>query len=150
MGWWDEGIMGGDTPWDFRGEFEDRFGSTDPEVNEWRIEDGKEPIEFRIPTSEETLEFIESLGHSSDDHIVKQVIGWLVIERGAPMNDDLRLLVLEGIDEENVAEEGWTNPHYRIDALHEFRNIVEAYPAKGAKVEMPPSPGLFDKIYNAL
>lgn len=149
MGWWDEGIMGGDEPLDCRHVFECVFGSTDEEFNEWRIEDGEEPIPFHIPTSEETIEFIKSLD-GFNDHIGKQVVGWLVIERGAPMNDELRLLILEGIDSEDPIEEGWIKPEKRIEQLDEFRRIVEAYPAEGAKVEMPESPGLFDKIYNAL
>lgn len=150
MGWWDEGIMGGDSPLDYRDAFEDVFGSTDEEFNEWRIEDGKEPIPFRVPTSEETLQFIKSLGSSSDDHIVRQVVGWLVIERGAPMSEELRVMILGGIDDEDPITEGWEYPEKRIECLDDFRCIVEAYPAAGGKVEMPGSPGLFDKIYNAL
>lgn len=150
MGWWAPDIMGGDTPLDFKGNFEDRFGSLDEEFNKWRLDDGKEPIEFRVPTSEETLEFIQSCRawkwySGSEDPVLLQVTGFLVIERGGQMNDELRAEVLRGIDEE-IAEgcEEWNNPQERITCLQEFRKVVEAYPAEGAKVEVPHQRGLFE------
>lgn len=150
MGWWDEGIMGGDTPLDFSGEFEDKFGSKDPHVNEWRIEDGKEPLPFIIPTAEQGVEFIKA-NQGYDGAIAAQVTGWLMIERGAPMSNELRQLVLSGIDEEiSEGAESWGNPETRIARLQEFRKVVEAYPQDGSQVDMPANPGLFEKLANHL
>lgn len=147
MGWWDEGIMGGDTPLDFKGNFEDTFGSTDPGFNEYREENDHDPIPFVIPTPEQVIEFIHTTDKWGDGDILKQVTGFLVMERGAPMNDELRALIIEGIDEEIVGgAETWNSPDTRIDRLQEFRKNVLAYPAEGGKVDMPDSPGLFEKL----
>lgn len=148
MGWWDEGIMGGDTPLDFKGNFEDRFGSEDPEFNEWRVEDGHAPIPFVKPDPQDVVAFINEIGDKwGDGEILKQVTGFLVMERGAPMNDELRALIIQGIDEEiSEGAESWGSPETRIARLQEFRKAVEAYPAEGSEVQMPESPGLFSKM----
>ena len=150
MGWWDEGIMGGDTPLDFKGNFEDKFGSTDPEFNEWREEDGKPTIPFVKPDPQEVLTFINDFDWRwgrDDEPILKQVTGFLLMERGAPMNDELRALIIQGIDEEiSEGAPTWNSPETRIARLQEFRKAVESYPAAGANVEMPESPGLLSKL----
>jgi hypothetical protein len=69
------------------------------------------------------------------------------MERGAPMSDELRKLVLEGIDEEiSEGAPTWNSPETRIARLQEFRKAVEAYPAEGGETQMPESPGLFAKM----
>ena len=62
------------------------------------------------------------------------------------MSDELRALVIEGIDEENPEEDGWGNSGRREQVLREFKAAVLAYPAAGAKVELPHQPGLFEVI----
>jgi len=146
MGWWSESIMGGDTPLDFKGEFEDRFGSLDEAFNEYRAEDGQPPIPYRLPESPEVIEFLKIGEKWGDQHILQQVTGFLLMERGAPMSEELRALVIQGIDEENPTEDGWSNGEAREKVLHEFKAAVLAYPAAGAKVELPHQPGLFEVI----
>lgn len=148
MGWWDEGIMGGDTPLDFKGNFEDTFGSTDPEYNQYLIEDGKPPIPFVKPEPQAVVTFInENSQRWGDDEILRQVAGFLVMERGAPMNDELRGMILDGIDQEiNEGATSWNSPETRIARLQEFRKAVVAYPDSGADVSMPESPGLLSKL----
>ena len=152
MGWWDEGIMGGDTPLDFKGNFEDRFGSLDASFNEYRIEDGQEPIPCVKPDPQAVVTFInEHSGKWGDDEILSQVTGYLVMERGAPMNDQLRQIILSGIDME--VSEGcgsWGSPETRLARLKEVRELVEIYPAEGSDIELPESPGLFSKIADHL
>ena len=147
MGWWSADIMGGDTPLDFKGMFEDTFGVADPE--DWYGE-GPAP-EYRVPTSEEAEEFLnecQGLGWGGGDgNIAAQVAGFLVMERAAPMSDELRTRVLEGID--NEFSEGcgeWNDPEERKGELADFRQRVAAYPAAGGEVEMPETKGLFQKL----
>ena len=150
MGWWSPAIMGGDTPLDYKGNFEDKFGSKDPEFNEWRAQDGKEPIAYVTPTAEQTLEFLAECRnwkwHSADDEAVLcEVAGFLHMERGGTMNDELRQAILVGVDME-LAEgcETWNNPQERIDILQDFRKTVEAYPAEGGEAALPHQRGLFE------
>lgn len=135
MGWWSVSIMGGDTPLDFQGMFEDRFGS-------------KGHPGFKVPTAEEGVQFIrDNWGRwGSDESItLKQVTGFLMIERAAPFNDELRKLVLEGLDEEiETGCEEWKKPEQRLSVLQGFRKLVEAYPNEGVAIELPHQPGLFE------
>lgn len=144
MGWWDEGIMGGDTPLDYKCEFEEQFGALDP------FEDDLVP--FVKPEPDVSLAYInERLDTFHYPDIFLQVTGYLLMERGAPLNAKLRELILEGID--NEIEEGaeeWGEPEVRVDRLQEFRAAVVAYPDAGKEVEMPRSPGLFEKIATSL
>lgn len=154
MGWWDEGIMGGDTPLDFKDSFEERFGSLNSSFNEYRAENGHEPVPFVKPDPQDVVDFITNfIWHWNNDEkpILKQVVGFLVMERGAAMNDELRALVLEGIDNElEIGSKSWNIPELRHARLQEFRKIVEAYPVDGDSVEMPKSPGLFTKLAEKL
>lgn len=132
MGWWSESIMGGDTPYDIQFCFEEQFGLA------------------QTPTTDEAVAFI---GASIEDspynaHVIKQVTGFIMMERSAPMNDELRRLVLEGIDEEiSEGATQWQDPSLRLTALSDFRALVEAYPAEGGRVDLPHQPGLFEKIF---
>ena len=143
MGAWSPSIMGGDTPLDIESMFEDRFGSSDPE----RAEDGLP--EYRVPTSAELIDFIgKTTADYGDGEIVAQVTGFLALQRGAEMSEELRALVLAGIDQE--AAEGaveWDRPEERLAALAEFRALVAIY--QGGAVELPHQEGLFERIFAA-
>jgi hypothetical protein len=134
MGWWSESIMGGDTPFDIAGEFDDALG-----------EKGK-------PKAQSVVDFINSkIGeYAGDAHLLKQCAGFIQIDRGGPFNDELRQLVLEGIDAENPEEAGWSEPDARQLALDDFRKIVVAYPDAGGNVILPDQPGLFETIFKHL
>lgn len=145
MGSWSTSIMGGDTPLDIRCRFERLFGSDDRET----AEEEKLP-EFRLPSADESVAFMQATIAEWDwerDQI-KQVTGFLVMARGAPMSGELRRLVIEGIDAEiATGAEEWDNPAERIAVLADFRTRVEAYPAEGGVVDLPDQPGLFEMIF---
>jgi hypothetical protein len=145
MGWWSESIMGGDTPYDIEGAFEDAFGTTD------RYWGSVMPApKYKVPTAEESRQWLNDYlanSYEPDAPIAKQVAGFKLMQRGAPMADDVRALVLEGIDEE-ISEgcEEWSDPQLRLDTLADFRKLVVAYPAEGGKAELPHQPGLLEMI----
>ena len=128
MGWWSTSIMGGDTPLDVSDGFNREFG-------------------IQKPTPEKTLKFINELEKAwGSGDIIRQATGFLMIQRGAPMNDELRTEILRGIDEE--IEGGcdyWNNPEERLTVLRDFRKIVEAY-GKGEDVTLPHQRGLMEVI----
>lgn len=129
MGWWDESIMGGDAPLDVQIYFEEQ----------------------RINTSDEAVAFIEKMINHWNcyENVIKHVVGFLMIKNGHDMSDQLRQLVIDGIEAE-CEEEAllcWTRPDIRRERLMEFKLVVLAYPAEGGKVELPDQPGLFDKIF---
>jgi len=127
MGWWSESVMGGDTPLDIKGDFDNQFGST-------------------IVTPQQAIEFIkteiEEWG-GIEDAVIKQVVGFQMMERGFPMNDDLRDLVIDGC---NSGDDGWDDNETREQILTEFKLMILMYPDKGATVEMPHQPGLLEEF----
>jgi hypothetical protein len=145
VGAWSDSIMGGDTPLDIKAEFEDRFGSADPDLDE-------ETVAFRIPTADESAGFmVEMTDLFGMDDEFGAVLGFLLMERGAPMRDDVRQRVYESIEAEmgSNADE-WNEAGSRRKVLTDFRADIAAYPAEGAKVEMPHQPGLMETIFNGL
>lgn len=145
MGWWSDDIMGGDTPLDLQGDFEDKFGALDP--YEGQFEDVATPPTFVLPTPEQSIAFIEErLGY--DGEITKQVVGFMLLERGAPLNDRLRALINEGLDEDE--SENWNDSGSRAVRINEFRQLLAQYPDEGRAQEMPHQAGLFETIFNKL
>lgn len=138
MGWWSESIMGGDQPLDIQADFEDCFASATAENSESVIG----PI-----TADEALAFMHDQIKEDDDPVTRQVVGFLLIQNGAPLPEEARKLVLEGIDQEINAESDWNDPALRHKALSDFAAIVEVYPAEGGKVDLPYQPVLFEKIF---
>lgn len=142
MGWWSTDIMGGDTPYDIQGDFDHTFG--DP------IEDEDQCwATFSKPVSGvKMLEFIanteKAYGAFSSPEVIGQVVGFIAIDNGWPMSQDFRKKVLASIDAEEV--DGWTDNSERQQALDTFRTLVENYPSKGSKVEMPHQKGLFEQL----
>jgi hypothetical protein len=125
MGWWGYDIMSGDTPLDIEGDFEDRFGDN-------------------IPTADETLAFIREQSNPYDDPVFMQVMGYLLINKAAPISPDLKKAILNALD--NDESDNWDSVDERKKAISEFRDIVEEYPEGGATVTLPFQPGLFDVI----
>lgn len=132
MGWWSETIMGGDSPLDIAQCFEDRFG-TRKDINP----------EEAIKLIDDTIAMWKC-----DECIIKQVVGFMMIERGCSFSSELRKVVLEGIDDEDTTS--WKDSSTRDEKLREFRNIVEAYPVEGGLAELPRQEGLFQKIFEKL
>lgn len=144
MGWWSPSIMGGDLPLDYECIFEKTFGNEENDSGY----DGKTPPR-RVPTAEEGTAFlheIQSKGWGYESEVVAgQVAAFLLMQRGAPLSDEVRRVAIESIDAE-VSEgcEEWKDPQERVDSLTDFRKRVEEYPAAGAQVELPHQPGLLE------
>lgn len=128
MGSWSTSIMGGDAPLDIEYLFEQRFG------------------EAGVPTADEALEFMtKTIQEDQYEHTtVKQVTAFILMQRGAPMHDEVRRIALEGIAEEDTSD--WKDPSERDASLAQFGELVKLYPAEGGRVDLPHQPGLFEKI----
>ena len=129
MGWWSESIMGGDSPLDLECDFNHEYGL------------GKASPEQAVEFIKEKLPF-----SGSEQHIVKQVVGFIMIQRQCEMSDELRQLVLEGIAEEDL--ESWKDPDARNRVLTDFKQIVLAYPTNGGKVDLPHQRGLLEELFS--
>lgn len=128
MGWWSDDIMGGDPPYDIQAHFEELAAPVTPE---------------------KAIELISKLAKEWywEEPIIKQVVGFQMIERGYEMSDALRALVIDGID--NDESDDWNDPEKRKRKLAEFKAIVLAYPAEGAEESpLPHQEGLFEVIFN--
>lgn len=135
MGWWHTGIMDGDTPLDIAGDFQEAFGSDGTDSQE----DFDYPP-FRVPTANESMMFLTKALlrsiHVDEEHpIIRQVTGYLLIQRGAPMNDVLRKMIIDGIV--NDSWRNWDDPEGRVAVLKAFRKVVEEYSDDGAKGDLP-------------
>lgn len=132
MGWWSTGIMGGDSPLDIQSRFEDKFGKQD------------------APTPEEAITFINEMIAEWDceQDVIKQVTGYLVLERKGKFSDELRNLIIEGIVGEDTST--WNRPSERDTILAEFKTLVQRYPNEGSEVNMPEQKGLFESIFTEL
>lgn len=142
MGWWAPDIMGGDTPLDFESVFEERFGAKEP--GDWQTD----LPEFRLPTADEGLEFLNhcrGLGWGWDSGIVAaEVTAYLIMDRGAPMHDDVREAAIQACSDEDTST--WNDPSERDAVLADFVERVKVYPADGGNIELPHQRGLFEMI----
>lgn len=131
MGSWSVTIMGGDEPMDVEDAFTDAFGESEV-------------------TPEMAIDFLSGkVGklRGVDQETAEQVVGFLMIQRGARFNSNLRKIVLAGIDLDDATI--WEDPTGRKQVMDDFRKIVEEYPDGGAKVDLPHQPGLFETIAGA-
>lgn len=149
MGWWDEGIMGGDTPMDIQGCIEETV--FEERLNEGNMDRKMTASLFseRLPA---VLDCMNSGGWWSDEEsqqIFLQVIGYNILELGAFMPEDLKEKILQACDDDiafcssGSKEVGWSNPEKRVQRLKEFREQVEKY--EGQPVELHKR-GLFEKM----
>lgn len=142
MGSWSVSIMGGDGPLDIQCEYEELFGALDPDPED------EDPVPFRVPTAAEAVALIRDLGILEPE--TAYVVGFLQMERAGPMSDELRRLVLEGLDADMENTSDWDKPEEREASLNQFRKMVVEYPAEGAEVEMPYQAGLLETICEKL
>lgn len=142
MGCWSVEIMGGDTALDVRYMFEQKFGSKEDDENE---------VPFRLPTPEDSIEFLKDnlkqFG-SYDHNVVCQATGFLLMERGAPCNQKLRNLVLTGCSGEDYT--AWQDPKARRKVIREFKRTWMLYPFEGTTIDLPEQVGLLQTIANNL
>lgn len=132
MGWWDEGIMGGDTPLDIRGVIEDIIGG---EATRTRLNRHLPAVLAARDNKKKWW------GQRDDRPIFTQVIGFLIITTGANLPEELRQEVLDVVDQEIAVCEAdgdectWVNPEIRVERLKEFRQKVVEY-QNGKAVEV--------------
>lgn len=129
MGWWGHDIMGGDTPLDVKDRFEDELA-------------GKY-------TPEAAADFIQQL-HSEwgcEGSIIAQSVGWLVMHHGLPMSEELRTLVVDGCNDDPSSD--WIEKDQRIQAVSEFKALVQSYPPEGQPTKLKRS-SLFGELFKKL
>ena len=122
MGWWSLDIMGGDTPLDIQEDLNSQYSRL-------------------IITPEEAITYIVA----DDDPVTRQVVGFLMVKNGLPLNEELKQMILDGIDAE-LDEPRFTEVEERNGHLKAFRTLLTDYPLEGAKVETPHQKGLFEQI----
>jgi hypothetical protein len=152
MGWWDEGIMGGDTPLDIQGDIEDIVlgkwdGESDRDISAAQLNEHL-PAVMDLPNKQSWLR------KGEDNWIFFQVVGYNVITTGAKMPKTLRKQVLTACDaeiaflESGSDEIGWSNPEERVERLKSFREQVKDY-RDGVAVEVH-NRGLMEKMTSHL
>ena len=130
MGWWDEGIMGGDNPMDIESVWDETFD------------------DIHNITSKQAIAFISKLQKkwTCPEEIIAEVVGFLMIEGVNKMSKKLKKIVIQAIDDEDTS--GWNNPPLRRQRLTEFKTIVTHW--DGSPVELPGQPGLFDTMFGQI
>lgn len=128
MGSWSTDIMGSDTSYDVRDEFEDLA----------------QPV-----SSEQASDLLARLIQTwGEDPVLRQALGFVMIEKGYPMSAALKAEVIKGIDDEmgngNLAD--WGDPVEREQKLTAFKQTVVDYPDDGGKIDLPHQEGLFEVI----
>lgn len=141
MGWWDCGIMGGDTPLDYQYSIHEILGvGQDAEPTAEQIPDAKLRDIIRHAEADGWLE--------CDPWIFWEVLAVTVMGAGAAMPDDIRAKAMSAADDE-IANgcEDWKKPDDRRARLAEFREAVESY--DGTPVIIGHT-GLMEKMMNLL
>jgi hypothetical protein len=152
MGWWDVGIMGGDTPLDIQGHIDDMIlgewdGKSDRDISAEQLDQNLADI-LRLPST-------SWVGQTTDDQrIFFQVVGYNILTTGAKMPKSLRKQVLDACKQEidflesDSDEIGWLNPERRVAHLKAFSRQVEKY-RDGQAVEVH-NRGLFEQMASGL
>lgn len=134
MGWWSTGIMGGDTPYDFKDEIYDICG----------IEEFGESSRNLIP--KETFlnnlpKILEYIGASEyDQEIGYQVLGVMMMEAGVEISPELKATMIEAAENDEWASED----EERRAAMRQFIMFLDVY--DGSKPVVIRTPGLFETI----
>lgn len=149
--WWDEGILGGDTPLDIIVSIERILGLEDLEcwiypIEQWdndqidlvrkKIEEigGCEELERRVLD----VEYFQS---SEDSMTAMQVVGFIVTRAGAPITRAFRNAVIAACDDEDTST--WNCPELRRNKLNEFASAIRAYDGTPIVINQK---GLFEKM----
>lgn len=161
MGWWDCGIMGGDTSWDIAGLVKEKLqphlgileGEDEDGFPRYHMpDDWDEADQARVRkamdaynTGKLLRELLARYKSWSDDQaIVRQVVGMLIISCGAKMTKAARDSILKGCKDDEWAKDD----DRRRKVIKKFTALVEAY-EPGKPVTMKQT-GLFEKINRAM
>jgi len=141
MGWWDCGIMGGDTPLDYRDSIHKMLG----------LEFGLK-LSGQLPDSKlrEIIRHAESDGWLEDEPwIFWEVLAFIIMEAGAAMPDDIQASAISAVGDElaSGAIENWKKPDERRARLREFQQAVKAYDGTPIRLN---EVGLLERIASLL
>ena len=149
MGWWDTGIMDGDTPCDIMSGIKDFLQTPidpDDKVGDYRSDDAVEAkhVEGKLL---EVEEFLRRTWFRDESYrwISYEVLGFLVLRLGVTLPEALRETIIAAVYVEMTSRrmQGWRNPAERFQVLREFLAELEAY--DGTPTELQ-STGLFEKM----
>ena len=131
MGSWDEGIMGGDTPWDILGCIEDVIGGS---VTAQQINDHLDDILNIIHEKQEYGE----IWSRKDRRTFSQVVGFQIVTSGAKFPARLKNRVIKACESEILDckndKTDWLRPGKRINRLESFIKDVQRYNGKPLKI----------------
>lgn len=114
MGWWGTGIMEGDSPLDFQGEIQDFING----------EDGAEPNKEQLEHHQAALvDFIKNHQWVEDREIGLEVLGYLMITKGAKMHVQTKFAILGAISKDI----SWNGDVEREKELKRFQAVIENY-----------------------
>lgn len=154
MGWWDTGIMDGDTPADIWSGIKG-FLETPPAPEElkkgWTYRPDhlvkRRHMEGRLLDVERFA--FEKWGEGwKYRHIMYEVVGFQAMSCGVMIPDELKARIIAATQDDlaHVSDEGWRNPDERRRMLREFIYHLEGYQA-GRPVQLR-DVGLFEKFAN--
>lgn len=154
MGWWDYGIMGGDTPLDIQGDFLDAMHRTYTDELDWSTgywllgpPSGLHILMWVVAERERWMNHPCNY-INKEYYLVSPVVAYVILELGLTLDPALRNIVLVDLAYEitriDNGESLFNEPQGRKAALIEMMRGVEAY--TGLPGSEPNSPGLFEKM----
>jgi hypothetical protein len=153
MGWWDFGILGGDTPLDYLHSIEDIVGIERGEELEGALypldarPELKEAIEAHLDKLISGLYSVKWEGKTYDqdhsrDPVWYQVVGAVIMATGASITDEQREIIVEkSLEDEWMMEEGRDSSRGLA-----ILNFVDALNAYDGEIRVIAQKGLFEKM----
>lgn len=150
MGWWSEGIMGGDTPYDIASDVREKIAPSFEQMHmpdhwsedvivtlrgDWTRYGGVEKVCDEI--------IAEWKGH--DEEYIVQVVTLLAMSCAMTFSEEFRRRAIEASDPKQAEEQGWCNTEGRQDVLQCFQKIIERYDGNPRSMRQT---GLFERIFN--
>lgn len=135
MGWWSTGILGGDTPYDFKDEIYEICEVEEFDDSTVHHKIPKKTFADKLP---EILEYIEASDY--DKEIGYQVLGVMMMEVGAEIGPELKEKMILAAQEDVWAQED----EERKAVMEQFVQSLRSYESSTPIVIR--TPGLFETI----
>ena len=119
MGWWSEDIIGGDIPLDVIYEIYNACGKEEFDDNGDEVELTKEDINSNI----DKILKLKSGYDGDDENIFYQVLGYMIMERGATLSNDLKQKIINACENDEYA----TESSKRLEIIKNFIDTVKLY-----------------------
>ena len=119
MGWWSEDIIGGDSPLDVIYEIYNACGKEEFDDDGNKVELTKEDINSNI----DKILKLKSGYEDDDENIFYQVLGYMIMERGATLSNNLKQKIINACENDEYAEES----SKRLEIIKNFINTVKFY-----------------------